>query len=572
MADNQGVVDPNEARGQLQLQVGKIDLPILASEVLYSGGEVGTRCVVHCCLCGTGTQWNASSMCNQCLKSRVDITEGIPRECIVQRCRGCGRYLDPPNHWVVCGLETKELLAICLKRIKGLSKVKMIDASFLWTEPHSRRIKVKLTVQKEAYTDVVLQQVFPVEFKVDNYHCTNCHKVAAKVSWEAVVQLRQRVDHKRTFYLLEQMILKHGVHAQTSEVKEVPDGIDFYFIEKRHSQKLVNFVTTMVPCRVKTGGERVLSEDWKNNSAKMKQAISVEIVPICKDDIFVLHPRQHAALGCMGPMVLVVTVGASLRIIDMQKGLINDLRADAFFRHPRKPIGTLRHAIVYTVLDVEKTGVVCDKYALAEVTVARSSDLGANDVQFVCLSHLGHILHAGDEVLGYDVTRLQSALFQNSDDDKKEWPKGFPLPDVVLIKKLAPTRRSRRRVWKLRSLIKEEEDGMYVSMHKGGQGDPVNDDYEEFMMDIESDPHARSNVNLYKDPAMWRIADDGSVVPGRSEKADEEEEEEEEEAISAQVLLDGLVLGDEDEEQLVGHALADSDDDTPALAIANGLA
>jgi len=36
---------------------------------------------------------------------------------------------------------------------------------------------------------------------------------------------------------------------------------------------------------------------------------------------------------------------------------------------------------------------------------------------------------------------------------------------------------------------------MYVSMHKGGQGDPVNDDYEEFMMDIESDPHARSNVS-----------------------------------------------------------------------------
>jgi len=106
MADNQGFVDPNEARGcttcvpyqdimqilylctqytyvmyislycmksarhtvignnkltqadgilfagQLQLQVGEIDLPILASEVLYSGGEVGTRCVVHCCLCG----------------------------------------------------------------------------------------------------------------------------------------------------------------------------------------------------------------------------------------------------------------------------------------------------------------------------------------------------------------------------------------------------------------------------------------------------------------------------------------------------------------------------------------
>jgi NMD protein affecting ribosome stability and mRNA decay len=36
-----------------------------------------------------------------------------------------------------------------LKKIKGLNKVKLIDASWVWTEPHSRRLKVKLTVQKE---------------------------------------------------------------------------------------------------------------------------------------------------------------------------------------------------------------------------------------------------------------------------------------------------------------------------------------------------------------------------------------------------------------------------------------
>jgi len=284
-----------------EMQMGEADLPLLPSEIFMNGSmQDGTRAVVPCCICGAGTHWNASSMCNQCLKTRVDISEGIPREVSVQRCRGCGRYLDPPNHWMLCGLETKELLAVCLKRIKGLHKVKLIDAAFIWTEPHSKRIKVKLTIQKEAFTDVVLQQVFAVELKVDNYHCTNCHKVAAKDTWEAVVQLRQRVDHKRTFYLLEQMILKHGVHGSVSNVKEVPDGIDFYFIEKRHAQKLINFVTGMVPCRVKTGGERVISEDFTNNSVKQNKASSLEIVPICKDDLVVLHPKQHSALGCIG--------------------------------------------------------------------------------------------------------------------------------------------------------------------------------------------------------------------------------------------------------------------------------
>ena len=46
-------------------------------------------------------------------------------------------------------LESRQLLALCLKRIKGLNKVNLVDAGFIWTEPHSKRVKVKLVIQKE---------------------------------------------------------------------------------------------------------------------------------------------------------------------------------------------------------------------------------------------------------------------------------------------------------------------------------------------------------------------------------------------------------------------------------------
>ena len=59
------------------------------------------------------------------------------------------RYLQPPSGWVSCSLESRELLGLCLKKLKGLNKVRLVDASFIWTEPHSKRLKVKLTVQKE---------------------------------------------------------------------------------------------------------------------------------------------------------------------------------------------------------------------------------------------------------------------------------------------------------------------------------------------------------------------------------------------------------------------------------------
>lgn len=38
-------------------------------------------------------------------------------------CKECGRYLQPPKHWVSAELESKELLTFCIKKIKGLQKV-----------------------------------------------------------------------------------------------------------------------------------------------------------------------------------------------------------------------------------------------------------------------------------------------------------------------------------------------------------------------------------------------------------------------------------------------------------------
>lgn len=64
------------------------------------------------------------------------------------------------------------MLALCLQKIKGLNKeVKLVDASFIWTEPHSKRIKVKLTIQKEVFHGAILQQMFVVEFVVQNQQC-----------------------------------------------------------------------------------------------------------------------------------------------------------------------------------------------------------------------------------------------------------------------------------------------------------------------------------------------------------------------------------------------------------------
>jgi len=233
-------------------------------------------------------------MCANCIRTRTDITEGIPKSVPLQNCRNCGRYLNPPKAWTTCQPESKELMQICLKRIKGLNKVKLIDASFIWTEPHSKRLKLKLTIQKEVYSGVILQQVFVVEMVIHNFQCNNCHMVAAQNTWRAAVQVRQKVDHKRTFYLLEQLILKYKAHQQTVSVKEVPDGVDFYFLCRHHAMKFQEFVVGVVPCRKKVASEQLISEDFNNNKINAKWTFSAEIVPVCKDDVICIHPRQYS--------------------------------------------------------------------------------------------------------------------------------------------------------------------------------------------------------------------------------------------------------------------------------------
>lgn len=144
-------------------------------------------------MCSAAIQPNASNMCIDCLKNEVNVTEGVSKEVFMHQCRGCMKWQRPP--WVGAELESRELLAICLKKISGMNTLKLVDAGWIWTEPHSKRLKVKLTVQKEVTHGAILQQSFVVTFIVRNRQCDDCQAAFSNQSWRAVVQVRQKV-HK----------------------------------------------------------------------------------------------------------------------------------------------------------------------------------------------------------------------------------------------------------------------------------------------------------------------------------------------------------------------------------------
>lgn len=178
------------------------------------------------------------------------------------------------------------------------------------------------------------------------------------------------------------------------------------------------------------------------------------------------------------------------------------------------------------------------KARVAEVELARESDLGRNDDRVHAVSHLGHILRAGDTVLGFDLSSANLPEGDASDLRGK-------LPDVVLVRKVYPRNgndgegRKGDRHWKLGEL---ETDG-------GGGGGGVSAardeaaaerDYERFLQQLESDKTMRRQVNLYRSgvTAATAVADDAM---GGVEELDEEE-------VRLEELLDEMTLDDADAE------------------------
>ncbi|KAJ7982824.1 NMD3 family-domain-containing protein [Mycena polygramma] len=472
---------------------------------------------ILCADCGTPITPNSANLCVSCLRNSVDITEGIPKQASVSFCRNCERFLSPPQTWTLARPESPELLSICLKKLKGLNKVRLTEAHFIWTEPHSKRLRVSMTIQKEVLTNTILEQTFELEYLVQHGQCPDCAKLAAKNTWKALVQVRQKVPHKRTFLFLEQLILKHGAQKDTIAVKEVKDGLDFFYSQRSHAIKMVEFLSSVVPVRSKSS-EQLLSSDTHTGTASFKFTYSVEITPICKDDLVCIPPKVARQMSNINQLAVCARIGNSLQLLDPTSLQSADISSAAYWRTPFESLATVSDLVEFTVLDIEPDGRTRGKYVLADAQVALAGAFrshnpdddammdydGANGRAaqiYHTRTHLGAILQPGDTALGYHLT---NANFNSA--DYAALP-GDRLPDIVLVRKAYPNRRkkSKARSWRLRSIGKEAGEegetggGRGVVGRMGGRDQKkVEEDYEMFLRELEEDPEMRGAVNLYK--------------------------------------------------------------------------
>lgn len=130
---------------------------------------------------------NAANQCGTCLAQEFDLKGTLQRGpggahgIVVHQCRQCRKFERvagrPYEHLEP---ESPELLALCLKHIPALAssatpKMHLVDAIWVWTEPHSLRLKVRLTVRTEVQ-NVTIQQRVLVELVVKFKQCPDCNR------------------------------------------------------------------------------------------------------------------------------------------------------------------------------------------------------------------------------------------------------------------------------------------------------------------------------------------------------------------------------------------------------------
>lgn len=100
------------------------------------------KAVILCPLCGVKFTPDKGNICEACTLAQLDDSSVLSVTDEILYCKFCMRYERPP--WINCERESQEMLALLLKKVKGLNKVVLKSAKFVWTEPHSKRMKLKI--------------------------------------------------------------------------------------------------------------------------------------------------------------------------------------------------------------------------------------------------------------------------------------------------------------------------------------------------------------------------------------------------------------------------------------------
>jgi nonsense-mediated mRNA decay protein 3 len=337
-------------------------------------------------------------------------------------------------------------MAFCLKKVKGLDKVKLVDSDFIWTEAHSKRIKIRVKIQREVQNNLSLESTLMIEFTEKNFQCDDCKKTWTPNKWKAIVQLRQKANTKQTILFLEQLIMKHGMHKKTSNIKEMPDGLDFCFANKALAEEFASFIQSQIITKTKQS-KQLISADLSSYEYNYVYTFSIELPSISKGDLIIIPPKLQRELGGASSLCLVLKVASLIHLFDPVKVKVHTLDSKCYWNYELLPVCTRSQLREYVVKSIGSSIGASAEYSFANFRLQRVSDPDEVFKTFRVKSHLGKILKTNDKVLAYDLSVITNGELE---------VKKIPELDVVVVKK---SYQHKGKKHKLKRLDKEKVPG-----------------------------------------------------------------------------------------------------------------
>ncbi|KAH0465986.1 hypothetical protein IEQ34_006089 [Dendrobium chrysotoxum] len=183
---------------------------------------------------------------------------------------------------------SRELLTFFLRHLKPLTHhICIIIAEFMWIEPHSKRIKLLLYVQREALNGAILEKFHLIEFtQYDNLY-ESCSRFNP---------------------ILTSGLSQFSYVSMFSIITPSSIWSNSFFI----------MVATTQTLRIKEADrdKQLVSHDSKSNTYNFKHTFSVEIYPICREDLICLPPKVVSTLCNLGLVMLCIKVSNSIVLLD----------------------------------------------------------------------------------------------------------------------------------------------------------------------------------------------------------------------------------------------------------------
>lgn len=97
----------------------------------------------------------------------------------------------------------------------------------------------------------------------------------------------------------------------------------------------------------------MISADIHEGTADFKFTYSVEIIPICKDDLVVLTKSMARHLSNISQLAICIRVSNTVNLIDPLTGHTAEMRGMTYWENPFPPLCEIKDLIEFYVIDIQ---------------------------------------------------------------------------------------------------------------------------------------------------------------------------------------------------------------------------